>query len=292
MKKISLFLVVMSLSILLWPMFAGAHWCGEEVWDPGECDTVYGEVYPPDTLFSGPGHLVRVPIYITHDIPDPSVDSIYAFVIPLDFSYTNPSAHCTLMQEYNNLVLYPSPGTDRSIFRHLDGTTNWMMALSEQEQSLEWNLIFLDLDFRYFNHFWLALSVSEDEDQSFGEGSRVLLATMTFRVDDTTTICVDTSIYDPRDFLRFYVQPGAPSFVPRENLPICFSLSYPELGDVNADGLIGAGDLVFLINYLYRNGPPPPSLEVGDVNCDEVVTAGDVVYLIQYLFRGGPEPSC
>jgi hypothetical protein len=272
-------------------MSAGALRCGWELYDPGVCDTLYAEVYPPDTLFSGPGHLVRVPIYVTHDVPDPSVDSLYAFMIPLKFRHTNPSAHCTLLEEYNQILLHPSPNTDRSIFRHLDGVTNWMMALSEQEQGFEWSLIFLDLDF-LFNHFWFALSVNEDVDQSFGEGSRVLLATMTFRVSDLTTICVDTSTYYPKDHLRFYVQPGAPSYVPRQNLPHCFSLRYPSIGDVNADGQVDPGDLVFLINYLFRNGPPPPSLEVGDVNCDEAVTAGDVVYLIQYLFRSGPEPSC
>jgi outer membrane protein assembly factor BamB len=63
-------------------------------------------------------------------------------------------------------------------------------------------------------------------------------------------------------------------------------------GDANGDGEINAGDVVYLLNYLYRNDPPPDPYDAGDCNCDGVVTAGDVVYLINYLFRGWPPPSC
>jgi hypothetical protein len=37
---------------------------------------------------------------------------------------------------------------------------------------------------------------------------------------------------------------------------------------------------------------PPDPLEAGDCNCDDVVGPGDVVYLINYLFRNGLPPSC
>ena len=63
-------------------------------------------------------------------------------------------------------------------------------------------------------------------------------------------------------------------------------------GDVNADGVINLGDVVYLTSYLYRGGPPPEPLWTGDCNSDEIVDLGDVVYLISYLFKGGPPPSC
>jgi hypothetical protein len=63
-------------------------------------------------------------------------------------------------------------------------------------------------------------------------------------------------------------------------------------GDANGDGDVGPGDIVFLLNYLYRLGGPPCPMAAGDANCDEVVGPGDVVYLINYLYRGGPPPSC
>ncbi len=63
-----------------------------------------------------------------------------------------------------------------------------------------------------------------------------------------------------------------------------------QKGDVTGDGQINLGDVVFLLNYLYRDGPAPDPLEMGDVNCDGEIELGDVVYLIDYLFRGGPPP--
>ncbi len=63
-----------------------------------------------------------------------------------------------------------------------------------------------------------------------------------------------------------------------------------QKGDLNGDGQITVSDVVFLINYLYRGGPPPDPWELGDVNCDEEINLGDVVYLISYLFEDGPPP--
>ena len=64
-------------------------------------------------------------------------------------------------------------------------------------------------------------------------------------------------------------------------------------GDANADGVVQAGDIVFLLSYLFRNGPAPKCpFERGDANGDGTVQAGDVVYLISYLFRNGPLPDC
>jgi hypothetical protein len=63
-------------------------------------------------------------------------------------------------------------------------------------------------------------------------------------------------------------------------------------GDVNGDGIVDVGDVVYLISYLYRGGPPPDPLSTGDVNCDGIVNLGDVVFLISYLYKSGPVPRC
>jgi hypothetical protein len=64
-------------------------------------------------------------------------------------------------------------------------------------------------------------------------------------------------------------------------------------GDVQNDGVVNVGDVVYLVTYLYKGGPEPvcPS-DRGDVNNDGVINVGDVVYLVTYLYKGGPAPSC
>jgi hypothetical protein len=63
-------------------------------------------------------------------------------------------------------------------------------------------------------------------------------------------------------------------------------------GDANSDEAVGAGDIVYLLNYLFRSDNPPCPMESGDANCSGAVDAGDVVFLISYLYRGGPPPGC
>jgi PKD repeat protein len=63
-------------------------------------------------------------------------------------------------------------------------------------------------------------------------------------------------------------------------------------GDVNLNGNIDLGDVVYLITYQYKNGPAPICLLAGDVNCDGLVDLGDVVYLITFLYKNGPAPPC
>lgn len=66
----------------------------------------------------------------------------------------------------------------------------------------------------------------------------------------------------------------------------------PLRGDANCDKKLSVSDVVYLINYLFKGGPPPVELLLGDANCDGKVSVADVVYLINYLFKGGPPPVC
>jgi agmatine deiminase len=63
-------------------------------------------------------------------------------------------------------------------------------------------------------------------------------------------------------------------------------------GDANEDGVTNSADVVYLIDYLFKDGLQPQPWEAGDVNCDGVINSADVVYLINYLFKGGPMPGC
>ena len=64
------------------------------------------------------------------------------------------------------------------------------------------------------------------------------------------------------------------------------------VGDANGDGVVDIGDVVYLINFLFKEGSSPFPLVAGDANCSGYITVGDVVYLINYLFKDGPAPVC
>ena len=230
MKRTLLSLALVALMLLWFPLQSWAV-CPEDTVDSGECDTLYVEICPGDEQFMPPGpELVRFPIYVTHDLPDP-VDSLAVFTIPLCYTSSNPSANAILPDTCNTTGLFPWPNLHRSIFRHLDCggdvITNWMMALSERLDDSQWDTIILDLvgEGEQTQVFWLCMFPTGSADQRFWEGSRVLLATMTFRLEDTTTICIDSCFWPPNSRLGF-TRSDAASYVPRHRMPICGLISY------------------------------------------------------------------
>jgi Dockerin type I domain len=61
-------------------------------------------------------------------------------------------------------------------------------------------------------------------------------------------------------------------------------------GDANSDGRVDVGDVITIINYVFRGGTPPDPLKVGDANGDCSTNVGDAVYLIKFIFSSGPPP--
>ncbi|MGB2696630.1 MAG: carboxypeptidase regulatory-like domain-containing protein [Candidatus Zixiibacteriota bacterium] len=73
---------------------------------------------------------------------------------------------------------------------------------------------------------------------------------------------------------------------------IDFYLTATRVGDVNLDYEINVSDVIYLVNYLFKNSPAPVPMEKGDINCNGTVTVSDIVYLINYIWKNGPEPGC
>lgn len=61
-------------------------------------------------------------------------------------------------------------------------------------------------------------------------------------------------------------------------------------GDADASSNVDIADAVYLINLIFKGGPPPYPAMAGDANADGVVNIGDPVFLISYIFRSGPSP--
>lgn len=106
---------------------------------------------------------------------------------------------------------------------------------------------------------------------------------------------IDTSFVDSTAQLgrTYYYLTSATDFSGNESDPSNEAIGVRYIaGDANADGAVELGDAVYVLNYLFRNGPEPSPMESGDANCDGTVKFGDVIYLINYLFRDGPPPGC
>ncbi|MFH1685927.1 MAG: thrombospondin type 3 repeat-containing protein [bacterium] len=104
-----------------------------------------------------------------------------------------------------------------------------------------------------------------------------------------------------------YGNPGYPTNTcPDDNCPYVFNPDQADsngdgigdaceaqCGDINNDGVvIDIGDLVYLVSYLYMNGPPPPYMFTANVGGCYGVDMWDLTYLIASMFSGGPPPTC
>jgi hypothetical protein len=218
-------LILIGVAAIIWP--SSLAWAQ----DAGVPDTLYVEVYPGDENFlyyPGPW-LVRFPIYVTNDIVDPETDSIAGFVIPLCYEVQpfGPVDYCSTSDYWNNTIMLSSrPDIDRSIFRHMpDMATatirNRMLDMNSNSFN-GWDFVVLDLGDQ-ISHFWLTCVPTGSMDQKWWEGSRTLLATITFNADlngDSLRLCFDSCFWPPASRLAFS-NSQAETYVPRHFLPKC-----------------------------------------------------------------------
>jgi len=101
---------------------------------------------------------------------------------------------------------------------------------------------------------------------------------------------IDVSDYPFGEFLDtvMITSPGA------VNSPLVMEMLlqvWISRGDVNFTGIVDIADIVYIIRYLYHDGPDiQPEYFIGDVNCNGVVDIADITYLINFLWQGGPPP--
>jgi hypothetical protein len=96
----------------------------------------------------------------------------------------------------------------------------------------------------------------------------------------------------------FMVSPGFTFFSDNLGHKVPFKYHMGEVdawwsvpGDASGDSVVDAGDLVYILNYLFAHGPTPCVTEAADPDSSGEVDAGDLVYLLNYLFRHGPAPK-
>lgn len=60
-------------------------------------------------------------------------------------------------------------------------------------------------------------------------------------------------------------------------------------GDLNKDLEVNILDIIYLIRYKFKNGPPPEPILAGDFTFDGEIDITDVVAFINYKYKGGPD---
>ncbi|KPL05534.1 MAG: hypothetical protein AMJ73_00295 [candidate division Zixibacteria bacterium SM1_73] len=247
MKRNLLPLAVMIVAVLFFtPHNVGAQ-CPEDTVDLGICDTLYIETFDCDHAYEAePGSFdsVRVAIYVTHDSNSfwweggekYVQDSIAFFQVPLVFWHQPEGCADSVIfpdwDHWNNTAMNPyDPRMSRSMFRHIvdthtgDTTFNRMLRMVENYHPA-WE-VYTDIESHSSDgdsgHVFLAL-VPTGSCQRWGEGSRELLATLTFHVYmsdtcDCTEICLDSMFWSPASRLVF-TRYDAKNYTPRHFLPV------------------------------------------------------------------------
>jgi len=238
MKRDGLLLWVwIILTLGLFPLAWGQ--CPEQPNDLGVCDTfnvICVDCNQPDT---GAFYFIRFPLLVTHDVSDLSVDSIAGMAFPLCYTHTNPTQYCSVSSFWNRATL-TGASLPRSIFRHLglapgDTLHNWMLTQYElgQEQGEEWGWANVILNLDGISHFWCSLIPTNQP--LFGQESRALIATMTFKMQDTMHVCIDSCFWPPSSNLAFS-RPSGQTYFPRDNLPYCFWIGSPQIRITSPNG--------------------------------------------------------
>lgn len=205
-----------------------------------------------------------VPLLVTHDsntfyagLPGPEPDSVWVqdsilgFVVPLAWTRTNPTAYCSLSTYWNeNAMSSYDPRFPRSLWRHFQPSqldSNRMAWLAGQSGGLEWTgflSLANDSSWYYFGedqdsalvppHMWMAALPLQPSCRRWWEGERTLLATLTFRIEDTMQVCIDSTWWPASNHLKF-TRYDVRSYTPRDNLPLCITVP-PRLDVTSPNG--------------------------------------------------------
>ncbi len=91
-----------------------------------------------------------------------------------------------------------------------------------------------------------------------------------------------------KKYLLLYVVTRLVNTNPQSDGSCCNGSQYDLYtpGDANGDEKISLADIIYLINYVFKNGPEPvPFFLSGDMNEDGLVNLTDIMALVNYIFR-------
>lgn len=271
MKRCLMFFLMITSTLLISSISWGQ--CPEDPMDNGNCDTLFAIPYPdsPVVVESFPA-FAEVHLFVTNDVETATLDSLAGIVIPLQYTRTNPSAYCSVSTYWNTTsTLFAYPDFSRSVFRHkVEGTDtvyyNRQAVMARDFLGRDWDTrlveVASDSSWVWFNeskdsawvppHCYLSVIATGTDDQLWWEGDRVLLATVTFNLEDTMTICIDTTWWPPTARLAF-TRMDAQTYFPRTNMPLCFRVDTVGTGVREIPGSENSRPTEFALSQNYPN---------------------------------------
>ncbi len=66
---------------------------------------------------------------------------------------------------------------------------------------------------------------------------------------------------------------------------------YYYCADVDGDGMFSILDILYLVNFIFKEGPAPIQGD-GNVDGNDTTNILDIIYMIKYRFYIGPNPIC
>ncbi len=163
------------------------------------------------------------------------------------------------------------------------------------------------IDSHLSDHQWKYIPDADSDFMSFGATNFYFtdslppglrnIGFLVLTINDTGMALVDTASPEaPPDPPIWFRTPNIVTFIPKIIITTQFQLKVQSIkpGDANADSKVNLGDIIYLVNYIFKNGPEPVNKQLTDVNVDCLVDLRDLLYIVNYVFKGGspPIPGC
>jgi C1A family cysteine protease len=117
-----------------------------------------------------------------------------------------------------------------------------------------------------------------------------------YEIDEATLVASGLSLTSTMR-IRFTANDADPQSIVEAGVD-GFVVSYIECGDsyvcgdADGSGEVNLLDATYIINYLYKDGPPPDPEEAADADGSGALNLLDATFIINYLYKDGPEPIC
>ncbi len=237
-----------------------------------------------DTALASGDTYQLVTVTVQNDVPIKGIELMFTLGRPAITDFTTDriksEVDTNLVPPETSVVRYCKIQTAGTLVQNFE----WIKAHGELGDTA-----FLDCD-------WVKVAGMAHEGSPIPPGSGVLLKLYldVLCIPDTTQdrmahIVLNGFVSDPEGHL---VETQFNFGTLYLNQTWCGDLMKCLCGDVETSGEATIVDVVYMVNWMFNNGPDLCPELMGDVNAVRGTSIADVVYLVNYLFNNGADPVC